>query len=114
MTRDYTATGSALVTSTASSASFSIVDSSTNAPGHLVNGAYALASPLRVQAASAVATSTGAGALSGTPRTVLDYPRAVGSDAVTLTFTQPIASTEGLRTGNYAKTLTYTLATTTP
>jgi len=114
MTRDYTASGTALITSTASSASFSVVDSAANAPGHLVNGTFVMPSPLRVQATSAVGTSTGAGALSGTPRTLLDYPRAVGADAVTLTFTQPVTSGDALRTGTYGKTLTYTLATTTP
>lgn len=112
--RDYTATATASVTSTADTASFSVVDSSPNHPGHLVNGAFALAAPLQMQAASAAGTSTGAGALSGTPRTLLDYARPVGSDAVTLTFTQPIGSRDVLRSGNYAKTLTYTLATTTP
>ncbi|MDA0179861.1 Ig-like domain-containing protein [Solirubrobacter phytolaccae] len=112
--RDYTATGTATVTSTAQAATFSVVDSTTNHPGHLVNGTYALASPLQIRATSAAGTSTGAGALSGTPRTLLDYARPVGADAVTLSFTQHIGAGDLLRTGNYAKTLTYTLATTTP
>ena len=33
---------------------------------------------------------------------------------MTLTFEQHIASTDALRTGAYAKTLTFTLSTTTP
>jgi hypothetical protein len=33
---------------------------------------------------------------------------------VTIGFRQPIAATEGLLRGNYAKTLTFTLSATTP
>jgi hypothetical protein len=114
VTRDYTATTTAKVTSTAVATSFSVVDSSLSHPGHLENGTFALAAPLAIQATSANGTSTGAGAISGTPRTLLAYARPVGADAVTLTFTQPVGSREVLRTGAYTKTLTYTLATTTP
>ena len=33
---------------------------------------------------------------------------------MTIGFKQPIAATDALRTGNYAKTLTFTLSTTNP
>ena len=33
---------------------------------------------------------------------------------MTLAFKQPIAANEGLRTGSYGKTLTFTLSTTAP
>ena len=33
---------------------------------------------------------------------------------VPITFRQPIAATDALRTGSYAKTLTFTLSTTNP
>ena len=33
---------------------------------------------------------------------------------VTIGFKQPIGANDALRTGNYAKTLTFTLSTTTP
>jgi hypothetical protein len=38
----------------------------------------------------------------------------VSNDSVGVTFTQPIAATDALRTGAYAKTLTFTLSTTSP
>jgi hypothetical protein len=38
----------------------------------------------------------------------------VSNDPVALTFEQAIGASEALRTGSYAKTLTYTLSTTTP
>jgi hypothetical protein len=38
----------------------------------------------------------------------------VSNDPVSISFKQPIASTDALRTGTYAKTLTFTLSTTTP
>jgi hypothetical protein len=38
----------------------------------------------------------------------------VANDAVTLAFTQHIGATDPLRTGGYAKTLTFTLATNSP
>jgi hypothetical protein len=38
----------------------------------------------------------------------------VSNDAVTLDYSQLVKSTDPLRTGSYAKTLTYTLSTTTP
>ena len=37
-----------------------------------------------------------------------------GSDAVTIGFRQAIGATDMLRAGTYAKTLTFTLSTTTP
>ena len=38
----------------------------------------------------------------------------MSNDAVTIAFKQHIGATEPLRTGSYAKTLTFTLSTTTP
>jgi hypothetical protein len=45
---------------------------------------------------------------------VLTYSGPASNDAVTLAFKQPIAAGEGLRTGAYSKTLTFTLSTTAP
>ena len=42
------------------------------------------------------------------------YAGPVSNDPVSITFRQPIAATEPLRTGSYAKTLTFTLSTTAP
>ena len=108
---DYAATTTANVVSTASNATLTVADPSTTAPGHLVNGAYSLAQPLEVRAQSA----QGAGAaFAPLPTAVLTYAGPVSNDAVTVAFKQPIGAGEGLRTGSYAKTLTFTLSTTAP
>ncbi len=109
VTRTYTASTSANVVSTAGDATLSVADPSATAPGHLVNGAFALAQPLQAKAN----TGTPA-AVSGTPLTLLTYAAPVSNDAVTLTFDQTIGAGDPLRTGTYSKTLTYTLSTTTP
>jgi hypothetical protein len=57
-------------------------------------------------------TSSGV-SLSGSPATVKTWAGPVSNDAA-LTFQQSIGANEALRTGSYAKTLTYTLSTTTP
>jgi hypothetical protein len=44
----------------------------------------------------------------------LTYAGPVSNDQATLTFSQAIGSTDALRTGTYAKTLTFTLSTTNP
>ena len=45
---------------------------------------------------------------------LLTYDGPVSNDAVTLEFSQRIEANDALRTGQYAKTLTFTLSTTTP
>ena len=89
----------------------SVSDPSSTAPGHLVNGAFALASPLQI-AASRLGQPLGAYAAA--PSTLLTYDGPVSNDAVTLAFRQAIAADEPLLTGTYGKTLTFTLSTTTP
>ena len=113
---DSTAPLSADVISTAGDAALSVSDASSVATGRLVNGAFALTQPLQVKATSAAATSSGYGALTGaaSPRMLLTYAGPITNDAVTLGFKQSIGSSEPLRTGNYGKTLTFTLSTTTP
>ena len=66
-----------------------------------MNGTFSLTSPLQV---------------AGTPlpSTVKTYAAPVSNDNVTIDFKQSIAANEALRTGTYAKTLTFTLSTTTP
>ena len=99
--KDYTAQTTATVVSSAGDATLTASDPSTTAPGRLVNGTFALASPLQV---------------AGTPlpSTVKTYAAPVSNDVVTVDFKQPIAGNEPLRTGSYAKTLTFTLSTTNP
>ena len=71
-------------------------DPSTVAPGHLVNGAFSLPQPL--QGLGVVKTDAAP----------------VSNDVVTVTFKQAIGASDALRTGTYAKTLTFTLSTTSP
>jgi hypothetical protein len=112
----YNASTTANVISTAGDAALSVADPSSNATGRLVNGAFSLAQPLQVMAASpggtggAFAPLTGDGSLLG----LLTYDEPVSNDAVTVSFRQVIGAGDALRTGAYAKTLTFTLSTTTP
>ena len=88
---DYTASTTATVISTAGDAALSVSE-----PGHLVNGAFSLAEPLRVSFSKAT----------------WDGP--VSNDSVDITFKQLIKANDPLRTGSYSKTLTFTLSTTNP
>jgi predicted deacylase len=98
---DYTASTTATVISTAGDATLSASDPSTFAPGHLVNGAFSLPQALLV-------------AGSPLPSTIKTYGGPVSNDAVTIDFKQSIGAGDALRTGAYAKTLTFTLSTTAP
>jgi lysophospholipase L1-like esterase len=89
--REYTASTTATVTSTAADATLTTGD-----PGHLINGAFSLAQPLQV----AIAPNAWSGPVS--------------NGVATLSFTQPIGADEPLRTGTYSRTLTFTLSTTSP
>ena len=89
--RDYTASTTANVISTAGDATLSSSD-----PGYLTNGAFALSEPLRVEFSKST------------------WSAPVSNDPVTITFRQHIGATQPLRTGAYSRTLTFTLSTTTP
>lgn len=93
--RTYTVSSSATVTSTAGEATLSVGE------GHLSNGAFTLAQPVRVNGTPA-------------PGTVKAWTAPTTAERVDLTFEQEIGATEPLRTGVYAKTLTFTLSTTSP
>ncbi len=112
--RLYNASTSANVISTAGDATLSVADPSTNAPGRLVNGAFALASPVQAKASSTGGTGAAFAPVGAAPLTLLTYAGPVSNDAVTVDFLQSIAANEPLRTGAYGKTLTFTLSTTTP
>jgi hypothetical protein len=114
--REYTATTSANVVSSAGDAILSVADPSATNTGKLVNGAFALTAAVTATASSAVATAAPGGAVggTGTPTTLLTYAGPSTNDAVTVTFKQAIGANEALRTGTYAKTLTFTLSTTNP
>src|SRR3954447_2988043 len=108
--KDYTASQSANVISTAGDATLSVADPSATATGHLVNGTFSLPSPLQASAGSAAADVGGSSA----PTVLKTWSNPVSNDPVAITFLQHVSSTDALRTGTYAKTLTFTLSTTTP
>jgi hypothetical protein len=112
--KDYTASTTASITSTAGDAALSVSDPSPNAPGHLVNGAYALPSPLQAMATSPNGVGGTLGTIGGSPLTLLSYAGPVSNEQAKVTLQQHIGSTDPLRTGSYAKTLTFTLSTTNP
>jgi hypothetical protein len=90
--RDYTATTTANVISTAGDAALSVSPQ----PAYLANGSFTLPRPLQVSFSTAAWTGP------------------VSNDAVTIDFKQSIGASDALRTGTYSKTLTFTLSTTTP
>ena len=92
--REYTASTTATVTSTAADAALTVADPT--ATNKLVNGAFTLAQPLQ-----------GLG-------TVKTWTTPTAGEVVAVEFKQAISASEPLRTGNYAKTLTFTLSTTAP
>ena len=110
----YSASQSATVLSTAGDAALSVSDPDTTQPGHLVNGAYSLGQPLQVDAASAGGSGGAFAPLGAAPLALESWSAPVTDDQVTIGFQQQIGATQALRTGNYSKTLTFTLSTTTP
>ena len=114
LAKDYSATTTAGVISTAGDATLSVVDPSATAPGHLVNGAFSLPQALRANASSPGGSAAGGGAVSGMPLTLETWAGPISNDPIVVAFAQSIAATDALRTGSYSKTLTYTLSTTTP
>jgi hypothetical protein len=90
--RTYEATTTAKVTSTAGDATLILSPQ----PAYLANGPYTLSEPLQVALSKAAWTGP------------------VSNDPVTITFRQHIGASQPLRTGNYSKTLTFTLSTTNP
>jgi uncharacterized protein (TIGR03118 family) len=114
--KDYTASTTATVTSSAGDATLTVADPSTTNTGKLVNGTFTLAQPVTATATSAAGTAAAGGAVgsSAAPTTLLTYAGPTSNDAVAINFKQSIGANEALRTGTYSKTLTFTLSTTTP
>ena len=98
--------------STAGDATLAVADPSATATGRLLNGSFVLAEPLQARAGSGrfAPLSTTASA----PLALLTYTQPVTNEPVAIAFRQHIAANDALRTGNYAKTLTFTLSTTAP
>jgi M6 family metalloprotease-like protein len=105
--KDYYASTTATVVSTAGEAALTVTDPSATAPGHLVNGEFSLPQPLQ-------ASGSTSGAYAALPATLKTYDGPVSNDAVPVSFKQTIAAGDALRTGSYSKTLTFTLSTNTP
>ncbi len=112
----YNASTTANVISTAGNATLSVSDPSSVNTGKLMNGTFTLAQPLNAAATSAAGTGSAFAPVGGSanPTSILSYAGPTSNDAVTLNFRQTIGRTEALRTGNYSKTLTFTLSTTQP
>ncbi|HEY6889472.1 MAG TPA: endo-1,4-beta-xylanase [Solirubrobacter sp.] len=107
MSKDYDASTTANVISTAGDAALSVVDPGAF-PGRLVNGAFSLAQPVQAAVSAAFAP------VGATPLTLHTYSGPVSNDPLTIRLRQTIGSAEPLRTGAYSKTFTFTLSTTTP
>ncbi len=107
--RDYAASTTANVISTAGDAALTVADPAANAPGHLVNGAFALSQPVQARVGAGAFVPVG-----GAPATLLGYGGPVSNDPLTIDLRQSIGAGEPLRTGAYTKALVFTLSTTTP
>jgi sugar phosphate isomerase/epimerase len=114
--RDYSATLVSEVTTTTPDAALTVVDSSPNAPGHLVNGNVALQQTLKIRAANAANPTPAFTAMpeTGAVLPLLTYTGPTTKDRVTIGFQQSIGATETLLRGRYGKTLTFSLSSTTP
>jgi X-Pro dipeptidyl-peptidase len=114
--KDYTASMTGNVISTAGDALLSVSDPSSFATGHLVNGTFFLPSPLQARARNAANQGTAYNNVgsSASPLNLLTWSAPISNDALSLDFAQHIGANDALRTGSYSKTLTFTLSTTTP
>ena len=97
----YETSTTARIVSTAGDAALTVLDPSPTATGRLVNGSFSLAQPLLAANAPL-------------PSVVKTWGGPTSNESVTVPFKQSIGANEPLRTGTYAKTLTFTLSTTQP
>ena len=113
--KDYTASTTANVISTAGNALLTVSDAGTN-PGQLQNGTFFLPQKLQASASSMGGTAAAGGVVGGpsAPTSLLSYGGPVSNDSVVVSFKQSIGATDALRTGAYGKPLTFTLSTTQP
>ena len=112
---NYNTALAANVTTTTADAALTVTDPDAANPGYLVNGAFKLASPVTIRTlglgdpASTPFTPLGAGSMS-----LRSWSGPVTNEQLTIGLRQAISNSEALRAGNYSKTLTFTLSTTTP
>ncbi len=114
--KDYLASTTANVISTAGDATLAVADPSSSNTGHLVNGTFALPQALQANGMRPGGTAGAYAPVGGSasPTTLATYDGPVSNEVATIGFKQPIAANDALRTGAYSKTLTFTLSTTTP
>jgi type 1 glutamine amidotransferase len=111
LAKDYSASTTASIISTAGDALLSVADPSAASTGKLVNGTFALPQVLQASGNGTAFAPVG-GSAAPTPLKTWSAP--TSNEAATITFKQPIGANDALRTGTYSKTLTFTLSTTTP
>jgi plastocyanin len=108
--KDYLASTTVSATSSAHGARLTVADRSATAPGHLVNGELALPQALQASAGGAFAPIGGP----SSPAELKSWTGPFANALVNVQFKQPVAATDALLVGGYHKTLTFTLAATTP
>ena len=101
MARDYLATTTANVISTAGDATLSVADPSSTNTGKLVNGAFALAQALQVRAVNFGAFAAVGGAAA--PTVLRTYSGPVTNSATTVEFKQSIGANERCARGPTAR-----------
>jgi acid phosphatase len=106
LAKDYFASTTATVTSSAGDATLSVQDTSAFYTNHLVNGSYAMPQELQVK--------NNAGAYQTMPASLKAWGGPTANESVPIELKQPVAANDPLRTGSYSKTLTFTLSTTSP
>ena len=109
LAHDYFASSSATVLSTAGDATLSVADPSATNAGHLVNGAFALPQALQAKSGGGAYAPVGSA-----PLALKSWAAPTSNEPVPVDFKQSIAANDPLRTGTYAKTLTFALSTTSP
>src|SRR6185295_11052373 len=91
--RTYDTATAATVLSTAGDATLSVSDADTVAPGKLVNGAFALSTPLTVRATNAAQTNPTYVPVGAAPANLLSYSAPTfGAEPVTIGFRQAITA----------------------
>jgi hypothetical protein len=90
-----------------------VSDPDTAHPGHLVNGSFSLPSPLQMRGRKSDTQGSAFNPI-GSSLNLLSWSGPVSNDTITLDYLQHISASDGLRTGSYGKTLTFTLSTTAP
>ena len=113
--RDYNTALAVNATTTTADAKLTMADMSTTGPGFLENGPFKLASGLQFRHVfSAPAPAFAPMSTSNAPVELRSWAAPTTNSASTIDLRQSIGADETLRAGTYAKSLLFTLSTTTP